>query len=248
MDKENTFKKVFLYAAIIIAVILLFGVQRKCSQDKISEIKKELRIERLKNDTLQKISDTQYRKLIADTLTQKQLNKRIKELGIALEAKPKVIYNTKIVVKEVDKIVDNIIRDSTSIAINTYYPQKENYFVNYQNKINLKDNTGVEHWKFSPVEISIVLSQRKDGMWQSDIKVPEFMEVGSVDVQATPFEIEKSKKRSTFGLLLGGGAGYDFRTEEIYGRISGDLRIKKFYIGVGAGSNQTVDGGIKIEL
>lgn len=199
----------------------------------------------LKNDTLQKVSDTQYRKLVADTLTKRQLQKKVDSLGLELDAKPKVIYKVKFVPKEVEKPTDSVSVDSLGVTIDDYYPKRDNYFVRYQNRISLKDSTGVSKWSFGSISISGVISQRDDGIFQADFKTPEWLTIEDVDIQAVPLEVPKP---DNFGLLLGGSVGKDFKSDEVYGRISGGLRFKKFYIDIGAGTNQTLDGGIKFEF
>lgn len=233
---------------LIIIIILLLGVGAlyvHSLKEDIKEANLSARLEKLRGDRLEVISTTQARKLVADSLTQRELNRLVKELEIALDAKPKIVWKTEFIIEEVEKEIDGIVVDSTSVAVDDYFPQKEGYFIRYQNRIDLLEGKGKSNWSFSPLTISGVISQRKDDIYTIDFKAPEWLEIASIDVQATPLE---TPKRDNFGVLLGGGAGYDFRSQEVYGRLSGDIRFKKFYIGVGAGTNQTVDGGIKIEF
>lgn len=237
-----------IIVALIILILLLLGAwlwDRSSLKADVAQAQQEVRLEKLRSAKLEKISSVQSRKIIADSLTQRDLNKRVKELGIALDAKPKIVWKTKFVIKEIEKEVDSIKIDSNSVEIEDFYPQKENYFIRYQNKIDLLTSKGVSNWSFNPIEISGAISQRKDGLYTIDFKHPDFLEIESIDVQATPLTVPKP---DNFGILLGAGAGKDFRSGEVYGRISGGLRFKKIYVIVGGNTNQSVDGGVNFEF
>ncbi|MCB1712425.1 MAG: hypothetical protein KDH96_08095, partial [Candidatus Riesia sp.] len=176
---------------------------------------------------------------------QRELNKIVDSLEIELEAKPKVVYKIKYVPKEVEKPVDSIKIDKDSVQVEDYYPQKDNYFVKYKNKISLADSTGIGEWTFQPISLSGVISQREDGIFQADFKTPEWLKIEDVDIQAIPLE---PPKIDNFGWILGGGLGKDFKADETFVRLSAGLRYKKFFLDVGATTNQTLDAGIKVEF
>lgn len=233
---------------LIIIILLLIGgwfIHTNILKDKIDDANLEARIEKLRVSKLEKISDVQSRKIVADSLTQRELNKRVKELEIALEAKPKIVWKTEFITKEIDKEVDEVALDSNLVSVVDYYPKKEGYFVKYTNKIDLTTSEGKSNWQFNPITVSGVLSQREDGIYQIDFKHPDFMSIESIEVQATPLT---EVRPDNFGVLLGAGAGKDFRSGEVYGRISGGLRFKKIYVIVGGNTNQSVDGGVNFEF
>lgn len=241
-------KSTKIIIAVVVLLLLIGGTAWYVHslQQKLDEANITIRKDKIKMDTLVMISPTQYRKLVADTLKARDLEKLVKELGIQLDAKPKIIYKTKIIIREVEKETDSVKIENDTLTIDSYYPQKENYFARYQNTVDLLKEKGMEKWSFNPVDIAIVLSQRKDGIWVSDIKTPPYMTVGSVDVQATPLE---TPKVDNFGFLIGAGYGHSFKEgQEDYMRISGALRFKKIYFEVGGSTNSTVDGGVKYEF
>jgi hypothetical protein len=238
--------KVTLILVLVILLLLTAGfIGKSYYERKLQKKDEAYKTEVLKNDSLQRISDTQYRKLVADTLKLKEVQKLVDSLGIQLDTKPKVVFQTEFVPVEIEKPVDSISIIDDIISIVDYYPQKENYFIRYQNKVSLLDKKGNSIFSFNPVDISIVLSQREDGLFQSDVKVPDFLSVGDVDIRSTPLE---PTGVDNFGLLLGAGLGKDFKTEETFLRVSGGLRFKKFYLDVGANTNQVIDAGIKFEF
>jgi len=218
----------------------------------ISNLKKDLREAQLaertaiiRNDSLKIISATQARKLVADTLKQRNLNKLVDSLGIALEGKPKVIQVIKYLPRPVDKPVDSVVVKGDTVEVQDYYPQKNNYFVKYSNKVSIKDAKGQGRWDFTPISLAVVLSQRKDGIWSADVKVPEWLSVESIDIQATPLEIAE---RDNFGWIAGVSYGKDFERDSEFLRVSFGARYKKFYVDLGLTTMQTFDAGIKFEL
>lgn len=239
-------KKDLIY--LIIILLLLFGgwLGYQYHLRKLSEKDDLYKVEILKNNKLEKINETQYRKLVADTATIKELRNIIDDLGIKLAAKPKIIETIKLVPIEIEKPVDDVIIKGDSIQITDYYPQKENYFVSYSNSVDILSKKGKGLWNFRPVDISIALSQREDGIWQSNIKVPDYILVNDLDIVATPME---PPKIDNFGWILGVGYGkYLGNSVEDYIRISGGLRYKKIYLDIGANTNKQIDGNIKFEF
>lgn len=237
-------KKDVTYLVIILLLLLGGWLGYQHYQKKLDEKDLAYKKEVLKSDKLEKINETQYRKLVADTATIKELRGIVDNLGIKLTEKPKVVEVVKLVPVEVNKPIDGVIVKEDSVSITDYYPKEENYFAKYTNNFNLNTKEGLSKWSFNPVTMSIVLSQREDGIWQSDVKVPDFIEVSDVDIVATPLEIYKNN----FGWILGASYGKDFNKDSEFIRISGGFRYKKTYIDIGASSNETVDFGVKFEF
>ena len=58
------------------------------SQEKL---RRELRVEKIKNDTLTKIKEGLYTKLVADTLTKRELRQKVDSLKLEIKD-PKIIF------------------------------------------------------------------------------------------------------------------------------------------------------------
>ena len=233
---------------LIIIILLLIGgwfIHTNILKDKIDDANLEARIEKLRASKLEKISDVQSRKIVADSLTQRELNKRVKELEIALEAKPKIVWKTEFITKEIDKEVDEVSLDSNLVSVVDYYPKKEGYFVKYTNKIDLTTSEGKSNWQFNPITVSGVLSQREDGIYQIDFKHPDFMSIESIEVQATPLT---EVRPDNFGFILGAGVGKDFEDNNTFFKVNGGIRYKKVYLMIGGTTNQLVDGSLNFEF
>lgn len=234
-----------LSGVVVLLIGLIFFGVRKYKKD-LKEAQTEIRTGKIKVDSLQKVADGHYRKLVADTLKQAELNKLVAELGLKLKEKPKVVEVIKFKPRPViDKPVDEIAVKEDSVYIEDYYPQKANYAIKYSNKFSLSKKQGLSNWDFKPIQISIVLSQRKDGIFTSDIKTPDWIEVESVDIQSTPLELYKP---DNFGWIVGVGTGKDYKSHNDYMRFTGGIRFKKLYFEVGGTTEQTLDASLKVEF
>lgn len=241
-----TINKTTLFLIGTIFILLFVGwLGYQHFDKKVKEVERRERIAVIARDSLVKVSDIQYRKLVADSLKQSELNKLVKDLKIELDAKPKIIEVIKWKPRPVEKPTDDVVVKGDSINIRDYYPTKEKRFITYESKIDISTQKGTSVWAFESVEMTIVISQRKDGIFQADVKVPEWIEIGSIDIQATPMELPPPDK---FGWLLGVGGGTDFLTGAHFGRLGGGIRYKKIYLNVGANTNSTMDATIQFEF
>jgi len=235
--------------SLIIIILLLLGggfLYINSLKNNISDLQFANRKLEISKDSLVQVNDTQFRKLVADTLTKKQLRKKIDSLGFELDnVEPKIVYQIKYVPKEIEKPTDEVVVEEDTVKIDSYYPQKENYFMRYQNTISLKDGVGLEKWTPKPISLSGVISQRDDGIWTADFQTPDWLDIESVDIEAVPLDIPKKDR---FGWLIGASYGKDFQNNTEYLRLSTGIRVDKFYIDVGASTNSTIDGGIKYEF
>ena len=239
-------KKDLIY--IIVILLLIFGgfAGKNWYEGKLAEKDGIYKAIVLEKNALQKVSETQYTKLIDDRKTAKELNEVIDSLGIKLKEKPKVIIKTVVVVKPAeDKPIDEVIIKGDSLSIKDSYPDKLFPFVEYTNKIDLKTGQGLANWKFYPININITLSQREDGIWKSDVQVPSYIAVESLDILARPLDIPKI---DNFGWILGASFGKDMSDDTEFVRLSAGFRYKKVYLDAGASSNQNLDLGLKFEF
>lgn len=239
--------RIIIILFVIIATLLLVGfVMLNQHRKELKEREDAYKSVILERDSLRKVSDTQYQKLVDDRLKQKELDKIIADLKIKLDAKPKTIIETVFVPVDKETPIGDIIVVNDSVSINDYYPKKEGYFIKYAAKIDTKTASGIGKFSFQPFNVNLVLSQRKDGIYQLDTQVPEWMSVSGIQVRSLPLDAQKT---DNFGLLLGVGYGKDFsQVREDYVRITTGIRWKKIYLEVGGNTNSTVDGGLKFEF
>ena len=213
--------------------------------NRIDNIEIELRKERIKNDSLVILATGQARRLVADTLTQRELRSKINELGLEIRGLERSITQIGLRPKDTVKEVDTVLINEGEILITDYYPSMEDFFIKYNNTIDIETQKGNSTWTFSDLEIDLAISQNDDGTFEANMRAPDFITINSLDVQATPMT---PIKRDNFGILLGGGIGQDFRDDSNYIKLGAGVRFKKTYLMLEANSNKQADVGIKYEF
>lgn len=190
------------------------------------------------------MKDGYYQKLVADTLNKREITKLAKEIIELKNRKPIIIQKTVLQPKDTIKVTEKIYLDKDSLFIEDYYPNKENYFLKYSNKISLKDSVGLSNFKFKPLNINIVITEN-NGVFEADIKTPEYLKINKIDIQSEPLEIPK---KDNFGILVGTGYGKNFQDNKNY--INGNvyIRYKKIYLGLEGNTNNQSLIGVKVEF
>lgn len=232
---------------IIIIILLSLGAYKLSdylNKKKIEEKATELREYRIKNNTLVKISEGYYSKLVADTLTKKELREKVRSLELEVE-NPIIVEVIKFVPKEIDTEIGEVEVLNDTIRQTDYYPQKEDYYVKYSSKTNIKTEKGVGNFSFQPQEFKLAIGQKEDGTYEVKTRLPEYFEITGLDVQALPMT---PKKKDNFGILLGGGYGQNLTTKEEFLNIQAGVRYKKTYFFLNGGTNNTLNGTLTFEL
>ena len=221
-----------------------FFVSKYFSDKKENKEIQKLRTQIVRNDKLVKIDSTTYKKLVADTLTKKQLKQKIDSLEIEVK-EPEVVQEIVFVPKEAKTKVDTVLVKDTTVNIVDFYPRKENYFIKYSSTINTLKQTATSDWSFKPKKISLAIGLDDNGMYEVKTKVPEFINISSIDVQTQP---KKVISKDNFGYLIGGGYGLNLGNEKNYLTLNTGIRYKKTYLLLNVGTNETVSAGLTIEF
>lgn len=239
---KKDIKTILLYITIVALIFFVYSWHYAEKNKKEAQRMEQVRL--VRNDSLRKVARGQYEKLVADTLTKKQLSEKIKELGIQLknaELAQKIVFvprDTITIIKEIKKT------DSTLTFIN-FYPKKESYFVKHTTKVNTKDTTATGEFNFNPVTLSLGIAQQKNGTYKVVTKLPEYFTIKSLDVESLPTQREESNK---WGILVGADYIQNLQTQKVDLGIDTYIRFKKFYIGGGITTNKDAKAGIKIEF
>lgn len=220
-----------------------FFVSKHFSDKSKEKIKRELRIERIKNDSIKKVAEGHYSKLIADTLTKKQLKKRVKELEFRIENP----IETGVIVLNFDEKETNTkgVKKESIIKIEDYYPSKEDPFITYNASINTFDYTTRGMFQIRNLELLTAKGVNKDDTKSFEIKVPGYISVSSLDIQSRENYVPK---KDDFGYLLGGSAVMDYNTNDVHAGINFGIRYKKTYLTVGTVTNNTIQTGLTFEF
>ena len=232
-----------LIGALLIIIVLLWWKNNKTTKEKF-QAQQELRKKKIAQDSLVKLSNGYYTKLVADSLTQKQLKKQAEKIIELKGRKPITVEKIVVVPEYIEKPTDNIETKKDSLFIESYYPKAENPFLKYTNRISLVHNKGKEKFKFYPITLDKVITEKEDGLYQIDFKGPEWLTVESMDIQSEPMAKEP---KDNWGTLVGFEYGRALDIEEDIFEINIYQRYKKFYIGGAISSNKNLKVGLKFE-
>lgn len=220
---------------ILVAVIIILS---KCSSNKIEGLRADINKTKIKNDSLRKDKDGVYKKYVADSITKKELKKKVKELEIKAN-KPLIVERVVFKPMDIEKEPEVISHTGDTLMVTDYYPKKEDYFIRYD--LQIKDSTySKSKFSFSDIKVGIVVDEVEDGLYETKIKAPDFIKVGSVDVHMLP-ETTQELKPDNFGFLLGAGIGQDYLNNTKYLKLGTGIRFKKTYLQIQATTNQSVD-------
>lgn len=203
--------KNYLIIGLVITMIIGFikyKYETNSSKKETLKLKKEL----VAKDSTQTIRDGQARRL-ADIYNnnEKSLRDSVKNLSseLAKEIKdrkenPLIVTKTKITfVEGKGKIVAEQNSDSV-YTINSTYP-KTKPFIKYQAKLNTKSKHVDESWKFNDMDISMIITEKDNGMWDTYVVGEEFVKIKDIKVNALPRLAEKPKSNKFINLYGGGG-------------------------------------------
>lgn len=236
-------KEIVFIIVLILFFMSGFFVSKHFSDKSKEKIKRELRIERIKNDSIKKVAEGHYSKLIADTLTKKQLRNKVKELEFKIE-NPIEIGKVSLKFDKKETKIKGVKKDSI-IKIEDYYPSKENPFIIYNASINTFDYTTRGMFQIKNLELFTAKGTNKDGTKSFEVKLPKYITVSSLDVQSNN---NYQPKRSNFGYLLGGQLVMDYNTNEVHTGVNFGVRYKGVYLTVGTVTNKTIQTGLTFEF
>lgn len=230
---------------VALSLIIFFWLKGFLVKKELDAQKEKYRVELIRSSELEKIADGYYQKVVADTLTQKELKRLAEELIDLKNRKPVSITKTVVQPVEIRKEVDSISIQKDSIFIADYYPNKINPFLTYTNRLSLNTETGVSNFNFNQITLSTVVTQKKDGLYQVDFKGPEFLKLKSLDIQTEPTE---TTSKDNWGTLIGVEYGQNLKNNTNIFEANIYQRYKKFYIGGSVSTNKDLKGGIKFEF
>ena len=227
--------------------LIIYGlsVLKKKDNDNIL-LKKEI----LAKDTLINHGNGDYSKLVNNFETQKSLNdslkKNNKELyDIIKKNGEKTISNTSIVFVPIDKDTESkgtIDKKDSTFSYNAFYPDEKKPFISYKSKINLNTQEVKSSWKFNPIDVNIVVTEKENGMWNSHIDAPDYFKVNKLTVNALPKEEIANVKTKKIDFY--GGVGVIKINENIKPTINLGIGNKKWLLTGGYGGKETYNVGL----
>jgi hypothetical protein len=200
-----------LILVIIVALFLGWNYfktksENKQLQEQLIDQQKEL----IKLDTLKKISDGNYSKLVDFFKTEKELMSDLKSSNIDLYNRVKA-GNEKILAlneyfisfkTKFDSGFANL-KDSNTYELNVFYPERSNWFINWNGLLSRTDGKYNGSWNFGQLKFGVTLTEQPNGLYKSNISGPDFLLLDSVKVVSLP-PIKVPQTRNV-EFLLGGG-------------------------------------------
>lgn len=219
---------------ILIIGILFLGVtylqmrkENKLLQDQLINTQKDI----IKNDSLRKISDGNYSKLVDFFKTSDELAADLKKSNLELykrikEGNEKIIALNDYFITfkgQLDSGLANI-KDSNTYQMDLYYPEQSNWFINWNGLLN--KNTGQYNgiWNFGNLKFGVTLTQQPNGLFKSNISGPSFLVLDSITVESLPPTIPVRERNMEF--LLGAGYRYGIDSKSKHVVLSTGIQWK----------------------
>ncbi len=259
----NFIKKNWKYiigGIIALAAIYLLFIKPNLELKALEKQNETLKKEVLAKDTLQKLADGKYSKLVNTFNSTNDLNKILKtELSVIYDSiknrKEKVlsINQNNITFKPKTNTVIVYVNKDSTYSFTSFYPQKDKYFIKYNGTLDTKSKTVTDDWSFTNFNLNVVMTQRKDGLWDSYLDGPEFLKVNSIKVNSLPAKdyIPTAEKQKLFvlygGLGIRGNTDLNVNNKDLL--IKGALTIKnKYMIQADYGTDKKVGVGVLVNF
>ena len=233
--------KLIIVALIIIGAFSFISIQNFSLKSDLVGYKETI----LKKDSLEKIREGEYAKLVNDLKTSSDLKKYIKEISNNLykdikKSKESPIIITKIsTVPKTIQTTDTVYVDTLGVrTITSYYPNKDSMYIKHTSVI--KDKESKNTWEFSPLKLNVIVTQQKDGMYKARFVGPSWIEAQEVTVNSLPLTSLSERK---FKFLLGASGGYDFNYRNVSAGIYTGFRYKNQIVLVNGNTNKVVSLG-----
>ena len=233
--------KLIIVALIIIGAFSFILIQNAGLKSDLVDYKKTI----LQKDSLQKIRDGEYTKLVNDLKSSNDLKKYIKEISDSTyqdikrnKEKPLIITKVTTIPKTIQTI-DTVYIDTLGVrTITSYYPNKDSMYIKHTSVI--KDKESKNTWEFSPLKLNVIVTQQKDGMYRARFVGPSWIEAQEVTVNSLSLSPITERK---FKFLLGASGGYDFNYRNVSAGIYTGFRYKNQIVLVNGNTNKVVSLG-----
>ncbi len=230
-------KKLLTFQNVAIAVlIVLLWVQHSCNSSRNDVLRKEI----IKADSLKKELDGQYAKLVNDYNTERDLKKQLKKdyedaYELIRKNGEKILSLSRYIVtlenRPPEKVtVTVLVRDSSEVEINDYYPDSNKFFIHHRSLYNCKKLEAITSWDFRTLKIDAVLTETEGGLWNARLIGPDWFAVNDIKVNSLPAKEYNSESRKFLRGFLGLGVNYQ-TTDKAFGiQLNGGIDINDKWI------------------
>jgi uncharacterized membrane-anchored protein YhcB (DUF1043 family) len=217
----DTKTKIFT-AIIIILVLFLIGMGIKSNIDQ-RKYKKEINEHKemiVDNSVTVKEDDGQYAKLVDYFNSAREMNKQLAESNKDLSRQlrknnEKLLQLSEIVASfENQKDTGYVAKvNDTTLEMSVFYPNKNDWFINWESQIDLAGQSYHGEWKFGDLNLQATLTETEEGLWNARLAGPDFLTVDSIIVNSLPPEEYVDNKERFFNLMVGGQYRYNILTQ-----------------------------------
>lgn len=232
--------------AIIFILSIIFIYTSISDKSDITYLRKSV----IEKDSLLKVRDGEYTKLVNDTKKNSDLKNEVKDISESTfkdikDNKEKITSVTGVVVqpKDLKKEDKAQITSNNELYLSSYYPSKDSAFVKYS--ASVKDSTVNSSWEFFPLKIDVIVTQQKDGIFRARFVGPKWIQVNNLSVNSLP--MSKITERN-LKFLVGASGGYRFEENDFVVGVSTGLRYKSNIFILNGTSNKIVSLGYLKEL
>ena len=216
----------FILLGVVVVLLITFFQIKKDNQhlqEQVIAYQKEI----IQLDTLRKISDGNYSKLVDIFKTEKDLMSDLKKSYIEVynhvkSNNEKLLALNQYFISFKNKLDSGIatLKDSNSYEMKLFYPDQSDWFVNWNGIISKNTGNYNGAWNFGQLKFGVTLTQQTNGLFKSYITGPKFLMLDSIKVESLPPVIPLKERNLEF--LLGGGYRFNI-----------DQTKKAFVIGAG---------------
>lgn len=268
--KKN--RSVFSFFFICLAVLFAYKYFEAFFDNKQKDHQiRELRIELIEADSLKKIEEGKYTKLVNYYSTRKDVNASVKKSSpeIHKEIKKgggKILSNTSmgISLKDKEEIIPIKNPIDSIYKFTSHYPNDKSPFITYDGKLNVRTKKMDTKWTFRTLPINIILTENTNGLWSTYVDAPEFVEINNLYVESLPPTKYLPSTSKEPAIKLYGGFGIRTSLDDInvinkYETIetlrksnvtinASALIMDKVMLGVDVGTDKMVGANIQIRF
>lgn len=209
LDEKLVLKVLLGFFMLLSVLFLVRGCQIK---DSLSDVVVSYKKTIIENDSLRKVSDGHYQKIVNDLESERSLAKLLKRENLDLYEKIKVqnkrILSLTRLSLQPKVVVDTVFIDRGGLlpVFQHFYPDEKDWFVRYRGSL-LGDNRVAGVFDFQPLLIDLVVSEKQKGIYEVDLNAPTWLEVNSLRVNSLP---DAYSKKDNFDWLFGGVVGLNY--------------------------------------
>lgn len=196
-----------IYLGIITLLIISLIWMRISNANNINNVLSDLNESTKKVVSLSKTikeQDGQYSRLIDTYNTQNELNKKLltsnKDLYKQIRSNGERLHQLSDIIATFENKSDSgvVNGDDSIINMSIFYPDKNDWFINWSGSIFVNDKVYKGNWEFDDITLQAIITEEENGLWRGRVIGPDFLVIDSISVNSLPIVQKKDKKIKLF--------------------------------------------------